>query len=495
MAGVALGAAIPTIIGVIGGGTRWWLALLFVVPAAIVFVGAIVFGDYLRWRGTRYRCTPERLEVVFSLVIHSRKSLPRERIRSVDLTANPLHRLLGVAVLTIGTGQHEKSGHGRIKLDPLARADAESLRTELLHRTESKPAAVADDNVLAQLDWQWLRYAPMSFLAPTLGLAAFGALFKVADWFGAQKGFIAWVFERFREFPLVVTILVLLAAALVVGVVGALALFVEMWWNYRLEREPGGTLRVRRGLLTTRSITVEERRLRGIDLVEPLGNRLVGAARVDAVATGMRQKNDDDKTDYHTLLPAAPRAEAHRVAALVLREPVSPTETVRLRSHPVAARGRRLRWALIGAALPVLVLVVLGLLLTDVLLIIGVALAVVAFPVAVLLAFEAYRNLGHGITGRYLVARSGAVRRSTVALERDGVIGLVVKQSVFQRRKGLVTLTATTAAGSGAYSVFDAATDEALEFADTATPGILTPFLELPGKTPEGSAAAERSRF
>ncbi|MFC4081942.1 PH domain-containing protein [Amycolatopsis samaneae] len=492
MAGVAFGAGIPTTIGVIGGGTGWWVALAFVLPAALLLIGVVVAGDYLRWRGTRYRCTPERLEVAFNLVFHSRKSLPRERIRSVDLTANPLHRLLGVAVLTIGTGQHEESGRSRIKLDPLARADAERLRTELLHRKEKEAAAeaVTDDHVLATLNWQWLRYAPLSFLAPTLGLAAFGALFKVADWFGAQKGVIHWAYERFREFPLVVTILVLLAAALVIGVVGALVLFVEMWWNYRLEREPGGTLRVRRGLLTTRSITVEERRLRGIDLVEPLGNRLAGAARVDAVATGMRQKNDDGKTDYHTLQPAAPLGQAQRVAALVLREPVSPTEAVRLRSHPIAARGRRLRWALVGAALPVLVLVVLGLLLTDVLLIIGAALAVVAFPVAVALAFEAYRNLGHGITGRYLVARSGAVRRSTVALERDGVIGLVVKQSIFQRRKGLATLTATTAAGAGAYSVYDAAPDEALEFAETAVPGILTPFLA----SPEASAAAERSR-
>ena len=73
----------------------------------------------------------------------------------------------------------------------------------------------------------------------------------------------------------------------------------------------------------------------------------------------------------------------------------------------------------------------------------------VFLPLAVALALDAYRNLGHALSGRYLVTRSGTLRRSTAALERAGVIGWTVKQSYFQRRAGLLTLTATTAAGRG----------------------------------------------
>ena len=101
----------------------------------------------------------------------------------------------------------------------------------------------------------------------------------------------------------------------------------------------------------------------------------------------------------------------------------------------------------------------------------------VVLPVAVVLALDAYRSLGHGISGGYLVARSGTVRRATVALQRGGVIGWTVKQSVFQRRAGVLTLTATTAAGAGAYSVYDAAEGEGLAFAAEAVPGVLEPFL------------------
>ncbi|MGY6654720.1 PH domain-containing protein [Amycolatopsis sp. TRM77291] len=476
MTGAAVGAAIPTTAAIVGGGARFWVALAWVAAGGVVLVAGGVLADLFYWKGVRYRVTPDRLETAFTLVFRSRKSLQRERIRNVDLTANPLHRLFGVAVVTIGTGSHESGGQGRIKLNPVSRAEAERLRADLLRRAEI--AETDDDAPLAELDRSWIRYAPMSFLTPTLGLAAGGGLMQISEWAGLQKGLIDWVIGLFRGIPLVVAILILLAIAMLVGLVGALGLWIEMWWNYRLDRESGGTLRVRRGLFTTRSISIEERRMRGVDLVEPLGNRISGAARVDAIATGMRQSDDKDKTDYHTLLPAAPVATANRVAAAVLREPVSPTEAVRLTGHPRAARGRLLRWWVGSVVVLLAIFALLGFLLTDVLLVIGAALGVVLLPVSVLLALDAYRNLGHGITGRYLVGRHGTVRRSTFALEREGVIGWTVKQSIFQRRKGLLTVVATTAAGAGAYSVYDAGEEQGLLFAEESVPDLLTPFLE-----------------
>ncbi|NEC46422.1 PH domain-containing protein, partial [Streptomyces sp. SID8016] len=149
-----------------------------------------------------------------------------------------------------------------------------------------------------------------------------------------------------------------------------------------------------------------------------------------------------------------------------------------LTPHPRAARGRRLRWALAAALGPVLLLALLGALLTPVLLWIALGCAAVAVPVAVVLALDAYRGLGHALSGRYLVTRSGTVRRSTAALERAGVIGWTVKQSVFQRRAGLLSVTATTAAGGGAYTAYDADASEGLTFAAEAVPGLLDPFLE-----------------
>jgi putative membrane protein len=471
----ALGAGVPTAVGMAGGGGLW-KALAWVLGGTALLVLCATGGDYVRWRRTRYRIGPERAELHTGLLLVKRRSLARERIRSVDLTAHPLHRLLGLVKVRIGTGEHS-GNESTLELDPVSRAEGERLRTELLDRTPSAPGPFGE-GTLAALDLRWVLYAPVSFLAPLLAGATTGGLLQISDWFGAQEQVIDWVAHRLRDIPLVWATLALVAVAGLAGVVGALGVWTEMWWNYRLEREAGGTIRVRRGLLTSRSVSIEERRLRGVELVEPIGVRLLGAARLDAVATGLAHDDEDKHADHKTLLPAAPRALADAVAARVLREPLSPTARTVLTRHPRVARARRLRRALAAALVPAALLALLGLLLTDVLLYIAAGYAVVALPVGLLLALDAYRNLGHGISGAYLVTRSGTVRRTTVALQRGGVIGWTVKQSYFQRRAGVLTLTATTAAGEGAYHVRDAGLNEGLTFADTAVPDLLTPFLE-----------------
>ncbi len=306
MAGVAVTAGVPTAIGLSGISTA--VALTVTLPGAAVVVLAGVAAEWLRLRFTRYRIGPERVELHRGAVFRSRRSLQRDRIRTVDVTADPLLRLFGLVSVRIGTGEH--ADEGTVRLRPVTRATGDELRRTLLARV----AGGTTDEPIAVLDPGWIRYAPLSFVAPLLGASAIGGVLNVADWFGRAEGVVGWAVDTLSGFGLIGGIAVLAGGALVVGTIGALGLWVEHWRGYRLEREPGGTLRVRRGLLTTRSISIEEERLRGVDLVEPLGARLVGAARVDAVATGMAVAADKDKAQHRTLLPIAPRAIADRVA-------------------------------------------------------------------------------------------------------------------------------------------------------------------------------------
>ncbi|MFC8509286.1 PH domain-containing protein [Streptomyces sp. NPDC057411] len=475
LCGVAGGAALPAFLSLSSGSRPAWQAAAWVLAGATLLIGGGAAADWVRLRRTRYRVGAELVELHTGLAVVKRRSLARERIRSVDLTANPLERVLGLVKVRIGTGEHT-DGESTLELDLVTRAEGEHLRRTLLARAEA-PEDPSHDGVLAAVDPRWIRYAPVSFVTPLLATAAAGAVMQVSDWFGAQEEVIHWIGERFEDVSLPWMIVDLALLAAVAGLVGALGLWVEMWFRYRLEREPGGTLRVRRGLFTARSISLEERRLRGVELVEPLGVRLFRAARLDAVATGLAQDDDDKHGDLKNLVPPVPRAVADRVAAQVLRETEPPTGAP-LAAHPRAALRRRTGWALWAGLGPAAVLAVLGARLTPVLGYAAAVLAAVLTPLALLLARDAYRNLGHGVSGAYLVTRSGTLRRSTVALQRAGVIGWTVKQSWFQRRAGVLTLSATTAAGEGAYAVYDAGESQGLAFAAEAVPDLLTPFLE-----------------
>ena len=103
--------------------------------------------------------------------------------------------------------------------------------------------------------------------------------------------------------------------------------------------------------------------------------------------------------------------------------------------------------------------------------------ALVTVPVAAMLAVDRYRSLGHALAGSALVTQHGSLDRRRDVLECEGIIGWNVRESFFQRRAGLATLTATTAAGRQRYVVSDVPLPLALSLGNRALPGLLGAFL------------------
>ncbi|MFC7302810.1 PH domain-containing protein [Streptomyces monticola] len=453
-------------------GTGAWITLACV---AVAFAAVTVIG-LAHWARTDYRVTADSLDVHTGLITRRLRSVPLRRIRTVDLTATPLHRLLGVTVLRAGTAG---SGGGRseLTLEALSVREARRLRAELLAHADTR--APADGPLVSRFNWRWLRYAPLTFWVAGGVLTAAGAAYRVLDGIGIEVWQLPFVQRAFREFGasmLWLTVPAALLGILALGSLGALVLYVENWWNYRLEWTESRTLSVRRGLLTTRSVTIERARLRGAALREPLLLRAGGGALVKAVAGGLGNREDNRRRS--ALLPPAPRAEAVRVASGTLRSPFPEPE---LAPHPKAAlRRRRMRGLLFVVVPGTLALTVLGALLTPALLHCAWIYALVATPVVLWLARDAYRSLGHALHGPHLVVRSGTFSRDTVVLRREAVAAWTFSSSPFTRRAGLVTLTAAVAAGEDGYRVADLCAATAPAFAAQAAPGIVEEFLERP---------------
>ncbi len=477
--GVLLAPLAPTVALMVLTGARGSTVLhtagLWLV--AVVLAGA---AKGTSWYFTHYRIGDQRFELRVGNLSRSHKSIPRERIRSVDVTAQPAHRLFGLAVVTIGTGRQPGDG-GEAKLDAVASGRAELLRRELL-RHDALPSAedttAGSDHAgaeIARLRPAWLGY---SALTASLAVVVWGGLASAYGSFSellVSLGLVARARELVVSTPVWLTVTGAVLLLLVVGATGALVLSTEMWWAFRLTREPDRTLRVRRGLFTTRSVSVEERRLRGVEFCEPLLVRWAGGARLNAVATGLNPDDRDGRSDRKALLPPAPREEATRTAGAVLGA-WPPPGAVHLARHPRAALRRRLVRFLAGplglvAGLAVTVLVTER---VPPWVWVPVLLAPV---VAAAFAVDAYRGLGHALGPRHLVTRRGTGLRRTVALERTGIIGWRVRRSLFQRWSGLATVSATTAVGAGSYDLRDVGLDEGLDVADRAVPGLLGPFL------------------
>ncbi|HWD03974.1 MAG TPA: PH domain-containing protein [Amycolatopsis sp.] len=465
--------SLPVLVGalVLGSGNHWqWIGL-----AATALTIATGISHTLT---SRYRITETQVEWRTGLLLRKQRAVPRDRIRTVDVLSEPKHRLFTLAAVRIGTGRHshgQRPGKDELVLDAVARIEAQRLRTLLLHRKASVASVTPPpERLVAAVDKRWLRYAPFTLS----GLAVVGAMLGTIYHFAhelnldpARYGPLRELGRRVTEEPVWLTVLGAAAGLLVVVSVLSVGGYVLSFWNFRLTREPGGTLHIRRGLVTTRSVSIEEDRLRGAEVKEPLPLRLVGGAKGAAVAAGLRDGKGADKGGG-LLLPPAPASRVREVVDDVLGERIAEVPLVR---HPRRALHRRLTRAVmsvLGPAAALFLLAHLGVLPEWPW---QVALAFV--PFAVLVGWDRYRTLGHALTGRYLVTRSGSLARATVAVSRDGLTGIVVERSWFQRRAGLVTVVAPIAAGRGRYPVVDVDTATGLALADATVPGLLTPFL------------------
>jgi len=487
---------IPALVGLVvaghsvGNGELWWLGPLGVV--------AVIALSVLRWATTRYRITPEQVQLRTGLLQRKTVATPADRVRSVDVTASPLHRLLGLAKVDIGTGsQRSGSGSGSgLLLDSLPAAEAAALRAELLHHSVMEPfdglagssqgetravtsAAVAAgdahaaedrDTELARLDPLWVRFAPFT-MSGVLGAAAIlGVGWNLLDQLDvtpSDVGPVKGVLDHLEQTAIwlgVVQVVVALAVLVTALSIGG---YVLSYWGFRLSRHAHGSLHVTRGLLTTRATSIEERRLRGVELGEPLLLRAVHAARLSGITTGLESRGRADGGSS-LLLPPAPLAVARAVASQILRDP-APVE-ISLTAHGPAARRRRF----LRALLPAFVLVVAAgaAVRSGAPLWLGFA-AMLTIPVAAMLAADRYRSLGHALSGGALVTQQGSLGRRRDVLECDGIIGWNVRQTFFQRRAGLATLTATTAAGRQGYAVPDLPLSMAVTLGNRALPGLL----------------------
>ncbi|WP_344949952.1 PH domain-containing protein [Sphaerisporangium flaviroseum] len=539
----------PALIGLLfagstqgGHGHLWSLAGL----------GIMLLIGTLRWFTTTYRVTPQYVQVRKGLLRRQVLTVPRDRIRTVDVTSHVLHRLLGLSRVEVGTGRSDRKDGGTLKLDALHTHEVDRLRDELLHRRPAPasaaaasvaPGPVALDSVapgsaalgtvapgsvvpgsvasgpvapgsvagsphagatatsemdvhpgtagpmteveLTALRPAWIRFGPFTLSGVvTVGVLA-GFISRIVSEGNVDLlsiGPVRQVVDSFNQGALWLRITGSVATLVIFVAIASTLGYVLAFWRFRLTRTTGGTLHVTRGLITTRATTLEERRLRGIEVSEPLLLRAVGGARLIAVATGLRVGLGAQRGGS-MLLPPAPLAEAQNVAARVIG--VSEPLTADLLPHGPAALRRRFTRAL----------AVWGTLTAALLALsywagfpawtwqTALVLTVPAMP----LAADRYRSLGHTISGGHLVTRWGSVVRRRVALDRDGIIGWNLRRSFFQRRAGLATLTATTAAGRQGYSVWDVDLAEALRTADQGIPGLLTPFLVSAGQPSEAA--------
>jgi putative membrane protein len=472
-------SASPAVVAVTVFGVQPSPADLWPLLAVAAFGTVGAGADALRWAFTRYRITEDYVERRTGVVVRRYRSVRRDRIRSVDTSARLRHRLAGLRVVLVGAGQQSAAGESALALDAVSRQDAERLRATLLEEDAEHAEQVGQ--VLARFRLWWVVYNMASTWSFVTAAGLLWGAYWLLEGFGLDPATPVEGFLDRTASGRAGTVALVAALLFGIGAVGMGVSFLLTSWGFELARVPGehGTqLRTRQGLLTTRTVHRDDRRLRGVTVSEPVAWRWMRMADTQVITTGLSVWSPSQPA---SVLPRGPRSVAWPVARAVLGADPDPFGAPLVR-HPAGALRRRLWWA--TAVTGVLAAVAAWLAALGVVPAAAVWWAAGCWPVTLLAAVIAYRSLGHAVVGDFLVVRSGLLTRSTSALRRDAVSTIALRESVLQRRLGLRTVAAMTAAGWGAYEAPDVAADEALHLAAAAAPGLLDPFL-VPADAPD----------
>src|SRR5262249_26400543 len=278
-----------------GAGLAWGAA-----AAALAVVTGLV-----HWATTRYLITDERVYLRRGLLKQKTLSVAEERIRTVDVTAHLLHRVLGVCRVSIGTGRNDLRSAESFHLDGVTRTEAESLRIVLLsgvvqpaiaklpaaagQRAASEQSAAAerpaaadstqkehtidDGTDIVRLNLSWLRFAPLTMTGLVVLGVLVGGVIQVTnatDINLAATDPVRHVVAAFTALSVGQRVLAGGAVALAGYVLVAMAGYVAVFWNFRLAGLGTGTLRVTRGLFSLRATTISLNRPPGAEVSEPL---------------------------------------------------------------------------------------------------------------------------------------------------------------------------------------------------------------------------------
>jgi putative membrane protein len=412
-----------------------WAALV-----VVCLIGAAVLS-VVSWYMTGYHVVGRELRIYEGVLWRRTRAIPLERLQAVEVVRPLLAQLTGLAELrleVIGGGKTEAP------LAFLSVRDAAALRDRLLAlagrlaapvgagaaQPGTLPAAPNFAGVPAEgyvpvqgAPWS----APATFPPVSHAVVApparplhavdnrdvvIGQLLTPALWsVPFALGFVIAQAASEASWGFVGIASTLTALA---GIVMQPARRILEDWNFRLARDEAG-LRVRHGLLETRSQTIPIDRVQAVRATWPLLWRPKGWLRMRLDVAGYAAGPEQQKGGLvDNLLPVGDLATAARLVAEVL-----PGVDISL---PVIPPPRRARW----------------------------------------LAPLAQKRIGVALTDEIFAARSGVLTRRLALVPYARIQSVRIRQGLLQRLLGLATVYADTAAGNAAAELRDLADARAI---------------------------------
>jgi len=398
----------------------------------VVAVGVVGYA-VAYYRRFEYELTHDTFDIRSGVLARREREIPLHRVQNVDISRNVVQRVLGLAELRLETaGASGAEAHLRYVSEE--RADQLQREISRLSRSEADESTAPFETVFEVSDRELGLLALVSAdaqLLPILFLGLSMVVPALSSLSGSEYLFVG-VDALESLFGPLVTIAAILAIGLLYGVITA-----ARYYGFTLRRGVE-ELRYERGLLQRYSGTIPLSKVQSLTITENVFARALGYASLDIETAGQ----GGGQRNQGTTQSAIPLAERERVFELA--DSIEAVGNLTFERPPKRARERyAVRYAgVVGVVTGVLFLVEnalslslywwapLGLL--------------VLVPVA---AHLQWKHRGYHVGEDHVVTRNGFWVRQLKIVPHYRVQTVLSSETVFQRRRGLGTVTIDTAGG------------------------------------------------
>ncbi|MBA2276300.1 MAG: PH domain-containing protein [Chloroflexia bacterium] len=439
--------------------------LIFYASSAVIALGAGLFS-FVGWLFFRYALTPGELRVRSGVVARQERSVPYERVQSVDVDAAPLERIFGVVRMRVETAAGGSS-QSDVRLQALSRADADILRAEITARRQRSRAVPAADSdgpghladaeaaeqtsavssleegeLIRRLSWGGLLVAGMTSGRIGPAAALIGAAFQFVDELIPQ----AW-WERLPAYADGFSLTWVVVLAILIGVVAwilAIGSTVLTFAGFELRRA-GDQLVLAYGLLDRRRSTIPLRRIQAVRVEEGWLRQPFGRAelRFDSAGYG------GSSGDAGVLFPYLPLRDIQPLLDATCPDFAMEVAHAPAGRLPERARARYIFAAIIGWLILIALLAPLFWWVSWAPVwwaIAGLALT----PLFALLGWLRYHDAGWALAGDgRLLLRWRSIGRTTFITRRARIQHRALSANPLQRRAALATFHVAVPSGGG----------------------------------------------
>jgi putative membrane protein len=397
--------------------------IIYAILAVLAIFALILFISYLSWLKFTYRVEEDELRLEYGIFIRKKRFIPKNRIQSIDLTQNIVHRifkLVKVEIETAGTGAEAEASLVAVTLK-----QGEALRTEL--KSVAKIDNIEEPEEVPSQTISRKRLLIAGATSGSIGvlLAIGGLIFSELERFIPNDFYnqaYSWVIGLgFAIMALMVIVVLILLW--IFGIIGT----VIKYWNFTISKVEDDIV-ISCGLIQKKHITIPLKRIQAVGYVESIIRQPLGYATVIAeIAGGSNEKGDDFST---VLFPIMKVKEVDGFLEMLL--PEYPVVSSEISSLPK----RSLKYYLIRmAVLPLLLLLAVFFIFPQFLWI-----PIIIFIGSILFGILQYKDSGYVIDGKRLTFRYRTINKITMVVNHKRIQAFNRKQHIFHRKEHLATI-------------------------------------------------------